>query len=222
MESIKDHFIGNGGIHMENVVITISRQYGSGGKTIAAMLAQKLCVNCYSREILKMASEDSGINEQLFGMSDEKIRHARWLRTLSRPYEGELLPPEDKEFVSDDNLFNYQAKVIKELAQKESCVIVGRCASYILKDYPHVLSVFVHADEEFCLKCAMERNSMSEKEMLRYIERTDKYRSDYYFYHTGKKWADARNYDLCLNSGKLGFEKCVEEIEAYAKIRFDR
>ena len=107
MESIKDHFIGNGGIHMENVVITISRQYGSGGKTIAAMLAQKLGVNCYSREILKMASEDSGINEQLFGMSDEKIRHARWLRTLSRPYEGELLPPEDKEFVSDDNLFNY-------------------------------------------------------------------------------------------------------------------
>lgn len=171
---------------MENVVITISRQYGSGGKTIAAMLAQKLGVNCYSREILKMASEDSGINEQLFGMSDEKIRHARWLRTLSRPYEGELLPPEDKEFVSDDNLFNYQAKVIKELAQKESCVIVGRCASYILKDYPNVLSVFVHADEEFCLKCAMERNSMSEKEMLRYIERTDKYRSDYYFYHTGK------------------------------------
>ena len=151
---------------MENVVITISRQYGSGGKTIAAMLAQKLGVNCYSREILKMASEDSGINEQLFGMSDEKIRHARWLRTLSRPYEGELLPPEDKEFVSDDNLFNYQAKVIKELAQKESCVIVGRCASYILKDYPNVLSVFVHADEEFCLKCAMERNSMSEKEML--------------------------------------------------------
>ena len=222
MESIKDHFIGNGGIHMENVVITISRQYGSGGKTIAAMLAQKLGVNCYSREILKMASEDSGINEQLFGMSDEKIRHARWLRTLSRPYEGELLPPEDKEFVSDDNLFNYQAKVIKELAQKESCVIVGRCASYILKDYPNVLSVFVHADEEFCLKCAMERNSMSEKEMIRYIERTDKYRSDYYFYHTGKKWADARNYDLCLNSGKLGFEKCVEEIEAYAKIRFDR
>lgn len=205
---------------MENVVITISRQYGSGGKTIAAMLAQKLGVNCYSREILKMASEDSGINEQLFGMSDEKLRHARWLRTLSRPYEGELLPPEDKEFVSDDNLFNYQAKVIKELAQKESCVIVGRCASYILKDHPNVLSVFVHADEEFCLKCAMERNSMSEKEMLRYIERTDKYRSDYYFYHTGKKWSDARNYDLCLNSGKLGFEKCVEEIEAYAKIRF--
>ena len=126
---------------MENVVITISRQYGSGGKTIAAMLAQKLGVNFYSRDILKMASEDSGINEELFGMSDEKIRRAGWLHTLSHPYEGKLLPPEDKEFVSDDNLFNYQAKVIKDLAQKESCVIVGRCSNFILRDEPNVLSV---------------------------------------------------------------------------------
>ena len=103
---------------MGNMVITVSRQYGSGGKTIAAMLAQKLGINCYSREILKIASEDSGINERLFGMSDEKIRHAGWFKTLSRPYTGELLPPEDKGFVSDDNLFNYQAKTIKELAEK--------------------------------------------------------------------------------------------------------
>ena len=123
---------------MKNVVITVSRQYGSGGKTIAAMLAKDLGINCYSREILRMASEDSGINERLFGMSDEKIRHAAWFKLLSRPYGGELLPPEDRDFVSDDNLFNYQAKIIKDLAAKESCVIVGRCADYILKDYPNV------------------------------------------------------------------------------------
>lgn len=206
---------------MDHVVITIARQYGSGGKTIAAMLAQKLGINFYSREILKMASEDSGINEHLFGMSDEKLRHAGWLRTLSRPYDGELLPPEDKEFTSDDNLFNYQAKVIKELAEKESCVIVGRCANYILRDKPNVLSVFIHADEAFCLERALERNSMSQKEMQRYIERTDKYRSDFYHYHTGHNWADARYYDLCLDSGKIGFEKCVEEIISFAKIKFD-
>ncbi len=206
---------------MEHVVITIARQYGSGGKTIAAMLAQKLGINFYSREILKMASEDSGINEQLFGMSDEKLRRAGWLRTLSRPYDGELLPPEDKEFTSDDNLFNYQAKVIKELAQKESCVIVGRCANYILRDQPNMLSVFIHADSSFCLERALERNSLSEKEMQRYIERTDKYRSDFYHYHTGHSWTDARYYDLCLDSGKIGFEKCVEEIISFAKIKFD-
>ena len=207
---------------MGNMIITVSRQYGSGGKTIAAMLAQKLGINCYSREILKMASEDSGINERLFGMSDEKLRHAGWLKTLSHTYTGELLPPEDKGFTSDDNLFNYQAKNIKELAEKESCIIVGRCANYILKDNPNVLSVFVHADENFCLARAMERNSFSEKEMKKFIERTDKYRSDYYRYHTGHHWTDARYYDLCLDSSKLGFENCALEIEEYAKIRFGK
>ena len=134
---------------MRNIVITIARQYGSGGKTIGAMLAQELGINCYSREILRMASEDSGINERLFGMSDEKVRHAPWFRILSRPYDGELLTPENKEFTSDDNLFNYQAKIIKDLAAKESCVIVGRCADYVLREYPNVVSVFIHADRKF-------------------------------------------------------------------------
>ena len=154
-------------------------------------------------------------------MSDEKIRKAGWFRILNRPYEGQLLPPEDRDFVSDDNLFNYQAKVIKELASKETCVIIGRCADYVLKDYPNVVSVFIHADRKFCLDRSMERHSMTEKEMQKYIEKTDRYRADFYEYHTGHKWADARNYDLSLNSAKLGFEKCVEEIRSYIKIRFE-
>ncbi len=207
---------------MDHIVITIARQYGSGGKTIAAMLAKDLGVNCYSREILKMASEESGINERLFGMSDEKLRGASWLKLLKRPYEGELISPESNGFVSNENLFNYQAKVIKDLAETESCVIVGRCADYVLKDYPNVVSVFIHADEQFCLEQAMERNSMSVKEMQKYIEKTDKYRGDFYKYYTGHEWTDARNYHLCLDSGKLGFQKCVEEIKAYMKIRFDQ
>lgn len=205
---------------MENIVITIARQYGSGGKTIGAMLARELGINCYSREILRMASEDSGINERLFGMTDEKLKHAGWFHILSRPYEGELISPEGKDFVSEDNLFNYQAKVIKELAEKESCVIVGRCADYILRDRENVISVFIHADPEFCLARSMERHSMSEKEMQKYIEKKDRYRADFYRYHTGSEWTDARNYDLSLNSGKLGFQKCVEEIKSYMKIRF--
>lgn len=124
-----------------------------------------------------MASEESGINERFFGMSDEKTKGAGWFKILSCPYDGELLPPEDKGFVSEENIFNYQAKIIKDFA---------------------------------------------EKEMQKYIEKTDKYRGDFYRYHTGHEWADARNYDLCLNSGKLGFQKCVEEIKAYIKIRFDQ
>ena len=206
---------------MKNAVITIARQYGSGGKTIAAMLAKDLGINCYGREILKMASEESGINERLFEMSDEKLKHSVLMKLLKRPYEGDLIPPESSGFVSDDNLFNYQAKVIKELAESESCVIVGRCADYVLRDFPNVISVFIHAGREFCLEQAMERNSMSLKEMQRFIEKTDKYRGDFYKYYTGHEWSDARNYDLCLNSGKLGFKKCVEEIKAYMKVRFE-
>lgn len=207
---------------MENVVITIARQYGSGGKTIGAMLAQDLGINCYSREILQMASEDSGINERLFGMSEEKIKHAGWFRVLKRPYEGNLLSPGDKDFVSEENLFNYQAKVVKELAEKESCVIIGRCADYVLRDHPNVVSVFIHADEQFCLERSMERHSMNEKEMKKYIEKKDSFSAEFYRYHTGHDWADARNYDLCLNSGKLGFQKCVDEIKAYIGIRFEK
>ena len=205
---------------MRNIVITISRQYGSGGKTIGAMLSKELGINCYSREILRMASEDSGINEKLFGMSDEKVRRAGWFKLLSRPYEGGLIPPEDREFTSDDNLFNYQAKVIKELAEKESCVFIGRCADFVLKDRPDVMSVFIHAPQDYCLARGMERNSMTEKEMERFIAKTDKYRGDFYHYYTGRTWNDARNYDLCLDSSKLGYERCVDEIISYMKVRF--
>ncbi|MCI6042979.1 cytidylate kinase-like family protein [bacterium] len=205
---------------MENVVITIARQYGSGGKTIGAMLAKDLGVNCYSREILKLASEESGINERLFGQKDERLKIPSWFKPLKRPYEGDLIPPESSGFVSDDNLFNYQAKIIKDLAGSESCVIVGRCADYVLRNYPNVISVFIHADREFCIERALERNSMTRKEMEKFIAKTDKYRGDFYKYYTGREWTDARNYDLCLDSGKLGFEKCVEEIKSYKKIRF--
>ena len=206
---------------MDNIVITIARQYGSGGKTIGAMLARDLGINCYSREILKMASEESGINERLFGRADERVKIASWFKVLKKPYEGELLPPESSGFVSDENLFNYQAKVIKDLAEKESCVIVGRCADFVLKDYPNVMSVFIHADKDFCMERSLERNSMTRPEMERFIEKTDKYRGDFYRYYTGHQREDARNYDLCLNSGKLGFEKCVEAIKGYMKVRFE-
>ncbi len=205
---------------MDNIVITIARQYGSGGKTIGQMVAQELGIPFYSRDILRMASEDSGINEALFAQADEKLKKTNLFRISRKVYNGELISPESDDFTSNDNLFNYQAKVIKELAQTESCVIVGRCADYILKDYDNVMSVFVHADEQFCLDRAMERNSMTVKEMEKFIAKTDKYRGDYYKYYTGRDWNDARHYDLCINSGKLGFEKCKEEILSYRKIRF--
>ncbi len=206
---------------MENVVITIARQYGSGGKTVGKMLAGELGIPWYSRDILKMASEESGISEQLFTQFDEKLKSGLFKRILSPDiYTGELIPPESSDFVSAKNLFNYQAEVIKRLAKTQSCVIIGRAADFVLKDYPNVVSVFVHGSEEFNLARAMEQNSMTEEEMKKFIAKTDKYRAEFYKHYTGREWTDARNYDLCLNSSKLGFEKCVEEIRAYIKVRF--
>lgn len=205
---------------MENLIITIARQYGSGGKTIGRMLAENIGVNCYNREILRMASDDSGIREELFNQADERLRNSPLFASSTRVYRGGLITPDKDGFVSPDNLFNYQAKIIKELAGKESCVIIGRCADFVLKDCPNVISVFIHAPQEYCIQRGMERNSMNEKEMERFITKTDKYRGDFYHYYTGRTWNDARNYDLCLDSSKLGFDKCVDAIKAYAKVRF--
>lgn len=118
---------------MGKLIVTIARQYGSGGKTIGQMLAENLGVNCYNREILRMASDDSGIKEELFNQADEKLRNNPLFGNSTRIYKGGLIQPDHGGFVSADNLFNYQAKVIKELAEKESCVFIGRCADFVLK-----------------------------------------------------------------------------------------
>ena len=200
-----------------NIVITMARQYGSGGKTIGAMLAKELGINCYSREILRMASEESGINERLFGMSDEKMKGAGWFKILSRPYDGELLPPEDKDFVSEENIFNYQAKIIKDLAEKESCVIVGRCADYILKDNPNCINVFICADRADRIKRIAERYDVSEKKALDRIKRMDRERKYYYETHTGQEWGSISSHDILLNASLLGIEGTVNVLEGIYK-----
>lgn len=205
---------------MEKVIITIARQYGSGGKTVGEMLAEEMGIKCYNREIIRMASDESGIKEEMFNQADEKLRGTPLFGTSKKIYKGELITPGKDGFVSDENLFNYQAKVIKDIAEQESCVFVGRCADFVLKERDDVVSVFVHAPEDYCIARGMERNDMTEKEMEKFIQKTDKYRGDFYHYYTGRTWNDARNYDLCLNSSRLGFEKCVEAIKAYVKVRF--
>lgn len=203
-----------------NKVITIAREYGSGGRTIGEMLARDLNIHYYDKELMKLASDDSGINEALFANADEKVKATSLFRIAKSAYSGELIPPESEDFVSNDNLFNYQAKIIRQLAEEESCVIIGRCSDYILKDYDNVLSVFIHAPLEFCLEQAAKKHSMSPKELEKFVERTNKHRAEYYKYYTGRSWTDAKNYDLCLDSSKLGFERCVEEIKAYMDVRF--
>ena len=205
---------------MEKVVITIARQYGSGGRTIGQMLAKELGFHYYDKELLKLASEESGIHERLFAGADEKLKNSPLLRITRKIYQGQLIPPESEDFTSMENLFNYQAKVIKELAEEESCIIIGRCGDYVLRDYDNVLSVFVHAPEDYCIEQARQKLSMPDKEIRKFILKTDKARADYYKHYTGREWTDARNYDLCLDSSKLGMERCMDEIKAYMEVRF--
>lgn len=205
---------------MEKVVITIARQYGSGGRTVGKMLAKDLGIPYYDKELLKKASEESGINEGLFAGADETLKNSPLLRITRKVYQGQLIPPDSNDFTSAENLFNYQAKVIKQLAEEESCVIIGRCADYVLRDYDNVLSVFVHAPEDYCIEQAKKKLAMSEKEVKKFIQKTDKQKEEYYKHFTGREWSDARNYDLCLDSSKLGYEKCVAEIKSYMKVRF--
>ena len=153
----------------EKIIITIARQYGSGGRTVGKMLAEKLGIHFYDKELMKLASEDSGINEALFANADEKIKSTSLFRIAHNSYHGELIPPESDDFVSTQNLFNYQAKIIKGLAEEESCVIVGRCADFILKDYDNVLSVFIHAPHEYCMEQAAKKHSMPSKELEKFI-----------------------------------------------------
>jgi len=205
---------------MEKVVITIARQYGSGGKTVGEMLAKDLGIKYYDKEILKLASDDSGINEGLFEKADEKLKNTRLFKIARKFYNGELISPESDDFTSNDNLFNYQAKIIRQLAEEESCVIIGRCADYILRDHENVVSVFVHAPEDFCINEAMKKLSLPLKEIDKYITKTDKRKAEYYKYYTGREWTDARNYHLALDCSKLGFELCMEAIKAYIRVRF--
>jgi cytidylate kinase len=206
---------------MGKYVITIARGYGSGGRTIGKMLAEELGIPYYDRDLLRLASDDSGINEDLFAKADEKLKKTPLFNIARNVYKGELIPPDSDDFVSNDNLFNYQAKIIKELASREeSCIIIGRCADFVLRDYDNVAKVFVHAPLQDCISTLKEMTGKSERELEKQILSIDKHRSAYYKYYTGRDWEDAKNYDLCLNSSRLGFEKCVEIVKSYMEIRF--
>ena len=200
---------------MENYVITIAREYGSGGSTIGVRLSEKLGIPYYDKDIIKLASEDSGIHEELFGRVDEYTSAKPPLFGKTGLYKGEVMPPQSKEFTSDENLFNYQAKIIRELAETRSCVIIGRCSNIILniKDYPNVLRVFVHASWEFRMKEAATKLSMPQKELERFLKKDDKRKQEYSRRFTGKEWDEPENYDMYLDSSILGFDGCLSEIE---------
>lgn len=205
----------------QNIVITISREYGSGGRAVGEELARELNVEYYDKDIIKMAAEESGINEGLFNLTEEKLKGSAISRITRNIYRGELLTPASRDFTSPENLFSFQAKVIKKLAETEGCIIVGRCADFVLEGRNNVVRVFIHAPKEYRLGEAAKRISMSPRELDRYVDKVNREREVYYEHFTGRKWADAHHFDLCLDASKLGVAKCVELIKGYMKIRFD-
>ena len=202
---------------MKKIVITIARSYGSGGRTLGKLLAKEFGIAYYDRELLRMASDESGVNIALFGEADETSKGFSWL-TGSKPYTGKVLTPDSPDYTSKDNLFALQAELIKKLADKESCVIIGRCADYVLKDRDDVLRLFFYAPLADCLKRAQDISGEPEKELLKKIQRVDHYRSAYYKYYTGHEWNDTTNYDFCLNTSSMSYEKLVEVVKSYMEI----
>lgn len=199
---------------MAHFVITIAREKGSGGYDIAKKLADRLNIPFYDRKLLRIASDVSGINEQLFGEVDERLGKHEMMRAAEKVYSGEVLPPDSDNYTSQENLFHFQAKIIRELAETSSCIIVGRCADYILKGNPYLLRVFVHAPMESRIeRVASYSLAWSEPEIKKYISEQDKHRAEYYRFYTGEDWRDAGHFDISLDSAALGEDGCVSRIE---------
>ncbi len=207
---------------MNNYVITIARGFGSGGKQIGLMLSEMLGIPCYESQILALASDYSGINKQMFNKVDEKLRGSMLIKKIVKAKNiDHIIQPTEKSFTSDTNLYNIQAKIIKELANHQSCIIVGKCANNILRDYDNVLSIYVEAERDVCAKNVIDIFGVSREVADTMIYHTDKYRADYYKYYTnGEEWNNPVLYDLTINTGRVDRGQSMKLIVSALKIKF--
>lgn len=183
-------------------IITISREFGSGGRTIGKALAEKLGIPCYDSEIIEKVAEKSGFDKEYIADKGEYVRKSHLTGIFRSNY---YYKSSDEDIIRD-----IQTKLILEIAEKESCVIVGRCADYILKDRDDILKVFICSDKESRAKRIVEVYGEKDESPEKRIRDKDKRRASYYQFYTDMKWGDAANYDICLNSAKLGFENCAD------------
>ena len=202
----------------DKLIITIGRECGSGGRHIGQKLAEEMGVKCYDKELLTLAAKKSGLCRELFETHDEKPTSSFLYSLVMDTYSLGYTNSAYMDMPINHKIFLAQFDTIKQLASEESCVIIGRCSNYILKDYPNVLRVFIHADWDFRMEKAAEKLSMSQKEIEKFLQKDDKRKDEYYRRFTGEEWKDATQYDLCLDSSKLGYEKCIEEIENQLKL----
>lgn len=188
---------------MKNRVITISRQFGSGGRTIGKEVAARLGIPCYDQELIEKIAGESGFAKEYVKDNEEGASHGSWIANAftDRSIGG---------YSNQDQLWLAQRKVILELAERESCVIVGRCADYILRDTADCLNVFIHADMGKRAKRIVEQYGERAEKPEKRLRDKDKRRAAYYQFYTDWNWGDVENYHITLNSGVLGIDKCVE------------
>lgn len=197
----------------QHKIITISRQYGSGGRIVGKLLAERLGIPFYDNEIITLAAEKTGLSKECFVHSEETSAGNLLLSltTLTPSVESFGLPLNEK-------IFLVQSQVIKEVAEKSSCVIVGRSADYILSDMENCINVFLQADLKDRISRAVAQYDLPEKNAEAAVIKTDKRRANYYNYFTGLKWGSAENYDLILNTSRMELEKIVDVIEKYVSL----
>lgn len=209
-----------GGISMEKkVIITIGRQYGSGGAEVGKKLGKKLGLDVYDKEILRMTSNESGIRESYFHLADERAGKKLLYKIVQSMVPENTNPSLGNDLVSADNLFRFQSSVIRKLAQEQSCIFIGRCAEHVLAGADNLVRVFISADMSARVERIREKGYYAEEDIVKNIKRMDKERREYHRYFTGKDWESLDNYDLILNSAKIGTDGCVECIEDYLKVR---
>ena len=202
-----------------NTIITIGRQFASGGRDIGEIIAKDFGIKIYDKEMLSRAAKESGICEEIFETHDEKptnsFLYSLVMDTYSMGYTGSTytdMPINHKVFLA-------QFDAIKKIADEGPCVLVGRCADYALENYDNVVSVFIHADLNSRIRRVVNHYELPDNKAKDMIIKTDKKRASYYNYYTNKRWGDAESYELCLNSSQLGIEGTAKMIEQYVLMK---
>lgn len=203
----------------ENLVITIGRQSGSGGKVIGQKLAERLGIKCYDKELLVLAAKNSGLCEELFEKHDERPTSSFLYSLVMDSYSMGYTASGYSDMPINHKLFLAQFDTIKKLAGEQSCVIVGRCADYALAEFPNVVTVFISGDDADKLARIQKTHNVDASKAKDIMVKTDKQRSSYYNYYSNKKWSDPRSYDLCINSSATGIEGAADVILNFAQVK---
>ncbi|MBN2481972.1 MAG: cytidylate kinase-like family protein [Bacteroidales bacterium] len=203
----------------EKFVITIGRQVGSGGREIGEKLAAQMGISSYDKELIKIASQESGLGKEFFEQVDEKAGHSIFggLLGLRSSLVDEIY---SNHYLSNETLFKIQSDVIRDLAGKQSCIFIGRCADYVLMEHPRCINVFICADLDDRIRRIAGIKKIPENKAKEFIEKTDKKRAGYYNYFSNKVWGVAESYHLCVNSSVLGIDETVSFIRHFVEKRF--